>query len=234
VPVGPPEPPRASPLADRRRSVRSPPPTVAFQNRPYEARRRRPGEPLASGPLARANLPRRLPPSDPSAQAEAAGWRDWSLPGKQSGSRANGSVGPASWSGLAAKVSNTFGEFGLGSAGEMKPQFEGGSILGPMAVLGYGFLVGEAGLRLVSNGFYGATFSSFVVAVQLWVDPPLARGTKDGPDLPHVWKVSVGAGQVLSMNRPGRHHGPYRNFFQFGEDDPTFLWVPETILNRLV
>jgi hypothetical protein len=188
---------------------------------------------VASGPSAPANSPPRLPPADPEARAGAANWRDWTLPGQPFGHRVNGALGPVSWSDLVARVSAAFAEFGLAPADELNPQFVGASILGPMAVLGYGYLVGEAGLRVAEQGLYGPTFSSYIAAVQLWVDPPPARGTADRPELPHPWKTSVAAGQVLSLNRSSRYHGPYRAFQELGGSDSALEGLPAAILSRL-
>jgi hypothetical protein len=160
-----------------------------------------PDEPMDSMPADPPRSPSRYPPPEPLSQAEATKWRDWSLPGRQLSSRGNGPIGPVSWSDLVAKASGLFGESGLGFVDELKPQLEGSFIFGPMATREYGIVVGEARVRPVHKGFYGSSISSFVVAVRRSVEPPLARGTPDRPDLAHVWKTSVAAGPVVSMKR---------------------------------
>lgn len=186
------------------------------------------------GPPSGADRPPTLPASDATALTQAVPWGDWTLPTRKLAFRVNGSLSVASWSAASAKGTAALGELGLQFAHDLKPRFEGASVWGPMAVLGYGYLVGEAGLRLTSDSaFYGPTFSSFVATIQFWVDPPLPRGTRDRPDIPHGWKVSVGAGQVQSTNRHARGAGDYRGFHQLDPTDPALGWVPGVILERL-
>lgn len=175
---------------------------------------------------------RRIPPSDPAALADAA--KRWSLQlqGQRFGLVAEGTVGPTSWTELELRSGRAYLACGLTPSDVARPRFEGYSMFDPVAELGYGYTVGEAGLRVASSGLLGVEYSSFVAMIQLWIQPALPKHSSDRTELPHNWVARVSAGQVVSSNIQGRH-GPYRSFRGLGELEPGFEWVPRAVLGRL-
>lgn len=175
----------------------------------------------------------RLPSSDPAAESRAPPWADLRVSSQPNAYHADGAAGPLSWTDLMSRATQAFGECGLVVADEQKPQFHRAStFFGPPGQLGYGWIAGEAGLQLAERTFYGDNYSSFIASLQFWVDPPLPKGSDDAPELPHLWKIRVGVGQILSTARTTRHSGPVRLFLDILPTDPGTGWVTGSLLKH--
>lgn len=189
---------------------------------------------MAGAPASSPDDRRGPPPSDPALSAGATKWSDWTLPTRKLPFQAGGSIGTTSWTALAAKTAGAFHEVGLELQGQLVPRHEPYSAWGPMAEPGYGYLIGEAALQRSSPTiFFASTYSSFVATVQLWVDPPLEKATKDTLDTPHGWKALVKAGQVVSADASARGGGPFRMFRKIVAVDPAYGWIPSALLKLI-
>ncbi|MCI4360334.1 MAG: hypothetical protein L3J91_01385 [Thermoplasmata archaeon] len=99
----------------------------------------------------------------------------------------------------------------------------------------------DAGIRLVHRGgespaailggfFTSATYTSFVVTVQFWEEPPLPKKAADSPETPHAWAVRVRAGRVQSVY-VGRFDD--RHFSKLLDTETELGWIPAEVLHGL-
>ena len=140
-------------------------------------------------------------------------------PYKMSTFKHQGTLGPSSWDEVQARVAAAFQSLGINVSGVASPLYGAGSIWGGPSP-GYGAIVGERNLQIGLRGWFKDYYTSFVVWAQFWVDPPPPKHFEDRADLPHVWKVAVSAGQVLSYPDGPRGDRPWRFFYKTAPESP--------------
>ncbi len=174
-----------------------------------------------------------VPTSDPTAVASAPPLDMELIPDMNLPYRVTGRVGPLPWSAVLVRATTAYSGLGLTLVKAYPPSPGPGSIFGRFR-RGWGTVIGEAGLVLHEKSIWNLDkYSSFIVLLDLWVDPPLDRPTVDGPELPHVWKVEISGGIVETQIADTRHGPEHRVFVGGFPVDPGLGWVPPEVLKRL-
>jgi hypothetical protein len=176
----------------------------------------------------------RTPPrSDPAVRAGVLRLDDWTIPTRNLAYLAEGRIGPTTWTGLVRTLTESFAGLDLDVVEDCSSRYDSSVPQGPGSIAGYRWQVGEGDQRceVKSTTWTPAEWESFVVTVQLWVAPPLPKGTEDSPVSPHEWAVRVRAGEIRTKEIRGGRGGPNRQFRSVLTTDGGYAWIPASVLS---
>jgi hypothetical protein len=166
--------------------------------------------------------------------ARTGAWSDWTLPNRTMRFLVDGEIETCNWTTVAERARAAFSEFDMSYPEDRKPPYtpEDWRLFGTVA--GSGWIVGESDLQKGNYGLFRTQgFQSFILTIQVWIEPPRRKGDLDSEMTPHRWKVQVRAGRVCSAEVSLRSSGIRRQYRGTVDTEEAFGWIAPAILNRL-